>query len=78
MGYAGSWVGCCGVDQWCLTDVCKVECVQNGIWLRASERPIGVGDSPGSGFLSVADMSITVIKGDVKLHSTISTNQPYH
>ena len=28
------------------------------------------GLSPGSGFLSVADMSITVTKGDVKLQQT--------
>ena len=62
MGYAGSWVGCCGVDQWCLTDIYKVERCANGIWLRASKIPLGVGDSPGSGCLSVADMSITVIK----------------
>ena len=27
------------------------------------------GSSPGSGFLSVADMSITVTKGDVKLQT---------
>ena len=27
--------------------------------------------SPGSGFLSIIDMSMVVTKGDVKLHSTL-------
>ena len=65
------WVGCCGVDiyQWfnkglvvCIT-VCG--CVHLKDPLESVEKSRGL--SPGSGFLSVADMSITVTKGDVKL-----------
>ena len=65
------WVGCGGVDiyHWfnkglvvCIT-VCG--CVHLKDPLESVEKSRGL--SPGSGFLSVADMSITVTKGDVKL-----------
>ena len=70
------WVGCCGVDiyQWCLTGLTKAwwcvcitvcGCVHLKDPLESVEKSRGL--SPGSGFLSVADMSITVTKGDVKL-----------
>ena len=49
------WVGCGGLDiymyQW-------LGGVKNCLWLRVP---------PGSGILSVADMSITGTKGDVKV-----------
>ena len=69
------WVGCCGVDiyQWCLTGFNKglVMCITVCGYVHLKDRLESVeksrGLSPGSGFLSVADMSITVTKGDVKL-----------
>ena len=46
----------------CIT-VCG--CVHRKDPLESVEK--SMESSPGSGFLSVADMSITVMKGDVKL-----------
>ena len=67
-------VGCCGVDiyQWCLTGLTKARwcakllfgCTHLKDPLESVEKSRGL--SPGSGFLSVADMSVTVTKGDVK------------
>ena len=65
------WIGCCGVvmPNWFNKRlvVCKTVygCVHLKDPLESVEKSRGL--SPGSGFLSVADMSITVTKGDVKL-----------
>ena len=53
-------------DRW--TENFLYGCVHLKDHLECIEKSIGL--SPGSGFLSVADMSITVTKGDVKLYST--------
>ena len=67
--------GCCGVDiyQWCLTGLTRLGGVQTvyscvhiqNLFKESVAKSRGL--SPGSGFLSVADMSVTVTKGDVKL-----------
>ena len=70
------WVGCCGVDiyipvvpNWfnkgLVVRITVYGCVHLKDPLESVEKSRGL--SPGSGFLSVADMSITVTKGDVKL-----------
>ena len=69
------WVGCCGLDiyQLCQTGLTKAwwcaqtvyGCVHLKDPLESVEKSRGL--SPGSRFLSVADMSVTVTKGDVKL-----------
>ena len=48
-------------------------CVHLKYPLESVEKSRGL--SPGSGFLSVADMSITVTKGDVKTSINNPTNQ---
>ena len=47
----------------CIT-VCGCVHLKDPLELESVEK--SRGSSPGSGFLSVADMSITVTKGDVK------------
>ena len=59
------------VFQCCQTGFKGLLGVQNSLWLRAPKRSLGVFRKsralcPSSGFLSVADMSLNVTKGDVK------------
>ena len=53
------------VPNWLVVCITVCGCVHLKDPLESVEKSRGL--SPGSGFLSVADMSITVTKGDVKL-----------